>query len=89
MEKPYAYIGAATICLTLSFSLYAEELKQKPKVPNYWACTPVFIQIDYSYLIEGEWIGKEFREKIGVTIAKVNNYPNNVERTWGLVNCVN
>ena len=88
MEKLYAYIGAATICLTLSFSLYAEELKKKPEVPDYWVCTPVFLKIDYSYLREGEWIGKEFRKKIGMTIARVNNYPNNVERTWGLVNCV-
>ena len=88
MEKPYAYIGAATICLTLSFSLYAEELKKKPEVPDYWLCRPVFVQIDYSYLREGEWIGNEFREKLRENIAKIDNYQSDEKRTWGLVNCM-
>jgi len=88
MEKPYAYIGAATICLTFSFGLDAEEIKKKPEVPDYWLCRPVFVQIDYSYLREGEWIGNEFREKLRENIAKIDNYQSDAKQTWGLVNCM-
>jgi len=87
MEKAYAYLGAAAICITYPLGVYAIEQKKKPEFPDYWVCTPVFVQIDYSYLRTGEWIGKEFREEIGMTTAKINNHSNNVERTWGLVNC--
>jgi len=74
--------------MTLSFGVSAIEPKKKPEVPDYWVCKPVILQIDYSYLKAGEWIGKEFREKIRVAIAKIHNYPNGIERPWGLVNCM-
>ena len=88
MEKAYAYIGVAVICITYPFGVYAIEQKKKPELPDYWVCSPVIFQIDYSYLRAGEWIGKEFREKIRTTFAKIHNQPNDIERTWGLVNCI-
>ena len=89
MEKPFAYIGAAVICLTLTFNVYAEDSSKKPGIPDYWACTPDFHQIDYSYLMNGEWDGEELREKIRSAIEMTNDHPNNVELDWGLVNCIN
>ena len=74
--------------MTLSLGVYAIEPKKIPELTDYWVCKPVILQIDYSYLRAGEWIGKEFREKIRVTIAKIHNYPSDAERTWGLVNCM-
>jgi len=88
MEKAYAYIGAAVTCLTLTVNVYAEDSSKKPEIPDYWSCAPIFLEIDYSYLRAGEWIGKEFSEKIRATFTKIHNQPNDVERTWGLVNCV-
>ena len=88
MEKAYAYIGAAVIFLTLTFNVYAEDSSKKPEIADYWVCYPVMLQIDYSYLSDGEWIGKEFREKVRLAIAKIHNYPSDSERTWGLVNCM-
>ena len=88
MEKIYTCIGGAILCITLSFDVSATDQKMKPEIPDYWLCNPVMLEIDYSYLKAGEWIGKEFREKVGVTIAKIHNYPSDAKRTWGLVNCM-
>ena len=66
----------------------ANEQTEESLALTYWACMPVFVEIDYSYLQAGDWIGKEFGEKIKFNIARINNYPNDVERGWGLVNCI-
>jgi len=87
MEKAYAYIGAAVICMTFIFNVYAADSNEKSEIRNYRGCAPVFVEIDYSYLREGEWIGEEFRAKIKLAISRINTRPDNVKRNWGLVNC--
>ena len=73
--------------MMFTFNVYAVDSNKKSKTPDYRVCAPVFVQIDYSYLRAGEWIGKEVRERIKVNLAKINNHPNDVERSWGLANC--
>jgi len=89
MEKVFKGIWLTTFLICVSVNSNAHESIDETTVPSYWVCVPVYVEIDYSYLRAGEWNGEELREKIRVTFAKIHNQPNDVEGTWGLVNCIN
>jgi len=89
MEEAVKFIWATTCLIFVSVNSNAHESIEETTAPSYWGCLPVYVEIDYSYLRVGEWIGEELREKIRVTFAKIHNQPNDVEGTWGLVNCIN
>ena len=89
MEKAFESIWVTTCLIFVSANSDAHVPIDETTVPSYWVCVPVYVEIDYSYLRVGEWIGEELREKIRVTFAKIHNQPNDVEGTWGLVNCIN
>jgi len=56
MEKPYTYIVAAVLCIIFSLNVYASGEKIKSEATGFQLCVPVLFEIDYSYLMAGEWI---------------------------------
>jgi len=75
--------------MCISINSIANEQTEEPSTPDYWACMPIFVEIDYSYLRKGEWVGeKKPREVIlNQTINQVDSYIES--KSWGLVNCEN
>ena len=58
-------------------------------MPSYWACVPVYVEIDYSYLRKGEWIGEMRLIDVGIDPKKDVSLPKVELEKWGLVNCIN
>ena len=56
MEKAHTNIGAAVLCIIFSLNVYASEAKIKSEATGFKLCVPVLFEIDYSYLLAGEWV---------------------------------
>ena len=89
MEEAVKFIWATTCLIFVSVNSNAHESIEETTVPSYWGCLPVYVEIDYSYLRQGEWVDAEKLRKV-FEDQDINQVSSDmVVRSWGLVNCEN
>ena len=89
MEKAFKSIWITIYLICVSVNLHAHESFEETKATSYWACVPVYVEIDYSYLRKGEWVAYKKQRKVILDQA-INQFDSYIERkNWGLVNCEN
>ena len=87
MEKAFKSIWVTTCLIFVSANSDAHVPIDETTVPSYWACVPVYVEIDYSYLRKGEWVEDKKLTKVTGDQA-INQVSLDVGvKSWGLVNC--
>ena len=89
MEETVKFIWAAICLIFVSVKSNAHEPTEETTAPSYWACLPVYVEIDYSYLRKGEWVDDEKLRKVFADQPTKQASTDIEVRSWGLVNCEN